>query len=43
METSQAIPPAFLAERERQVSGEGYDSRHDDEHIEGELLAVARM
>lgn len=40
---STLIPPAILAERQRQVSGEGYDSRHDDEHVDGELLAVARM
>lgn len=37
------IPAAILAERERQITGEGFDSRHDDEHVNGELLAVARM
>lgn len=40
---SLAIPPAIRAERARQISAEGWDARHDDEHVDGELLAVARM
>lgn len=38
-----AIPAAIQAERDRQISGEGYDATHDDGHDDGELLAVARM
>ncbi len=40
---STALPAAFIAERQRQIGAEGYDSRHDDEHVNGELLAVARL
>lgn len=29
------------AERERQISGEGWGSEHDDEHTEGEMIAAS--
>src|SRR5262245_9564727 len=41
--TTSVVPTAFTAERQRQIESEGYDSRHDDEHVNGELLAVARL
>lgn len=31
----------IAAERKRQVDKEGYDSSHDDEHIDGELAMAA--
>jgi hypothetical protein len=37
------IPPAIQAERDRQISAEGYDAAHDDEHDNGEMLAVATL
>lgn len=37
------IPQSFLAERQRQVSEEGWSSEHDDHHGNGELLLVAGM
>ncbi len=43
MESTTSLPPAFIAERQRQIASEGYDSLHDDEHVNGELLAVARL
>lgn len=35
------IPAAFTAERQRQISEEGYSAGHDDEHADGELFVAA--
>jgi len=35
------IPAAFVAERQRQIAGEGYSVAHDDEHVDGELFLAA--
>lgn len=35
------IPAAFTAERQRQISDEGYSVAHDDEHAGGELFLAA--
>lgn len=39
--TRSEIVAAVAAERERQVSAEGYDPAHDDEHDDGELAWAA--
>ncbi len=38
--TEQALA-AIAAERQRQISAEGYDAAHDDEHDTGELALAA--
>lgn len=39
--TRAEIVAAIAAERERQVSAEGYDTAHDDEHGDGEIAWAA--
>ncbi len=38
--TTEAIK-AIAAERDRQITVEGYDAHHDDDHIDGELAMAA--
>lgn len=40
--TEQALA-AIAAERQRQISAEGYDASHDDEHHTGELARAASV
>ena len=48
-ETSNILEPPktgaqlIVIERERQMSDEGWDAEHDDQHIEGELALVAAL
>lgn len=35
------LPQQIRAERERQISGEGWTPEHDDHHDDGEMLIVA--
>lgn len=38
----KSIPPAILAERRRQRTGEGWTNDHDDEHVDGSMRIVAQ-
>lgn len=40
-ETIEQVVAEIAAERERQVSAEGFDTEHDDDHDRGELALAA--